>query len=282
MSSSASSIRQASLGNRERKPSETLRHCSWALCASGWAKTVRMVAPPSVELPWGPGRESVPHEVHPTPLPRGSYQCGLDGALQASVRVAGDQPHPREPPGDQRAQKRCPECPIFAGAHVEAQHLPLAGLCVHPHGYDHRCGGHPTVLAGLDVSGVDPDVGIGTFQRPASEALDLLIELLAQLRDPALTDAAHPQRLYQLIHLAGGDAVDVGFLDNCCQGSLGPPSRLEERGEVAAVSYPEAPSVPRSQPSCPRSAPCSRCAVLRVRGCARDAQRLRALRPPSP
>jgi len=70
--------------------------------------------------------------VHPTLLPRGPYQDGLHGALQVSVRVASDQPNSREPPGDQRAQKRRPECPILAGTHVQPQHFPLAALAFTP------------------------------------------------------------------------------------------------------------------------------------------------------
>ena len=39
-------------------------------------------------------------------------------------------------------------------------------LCaVHPDGDDHRHGDHPAVLADLDVGGVEPDVGVGAFQR---------------------------------------------------------------------------------------------------------------------
>ena len=45
-----------------------------------------------------------------------------------------------------------------------------------------------SVLAGLEVGSVDPDVGVGTFQWPASETLELLIELLAQLGDVRLLE----------------------------------------------------------------------------------------------
>ena len=122
--------------------------------------------------------------VHPAPLPGGALQDRLDGALQAPVGVAGYQPHPAEAPGHQRAQERRPECPILAGTYVEAQDLPLAALAVHPDGDDHRHRDHPPVLAGFDVGGVEPHVGVGAFQRPVPEALDLLVELLAQLLTP--------------------------------------------------------------------------------------------------
>ncbi len=76
--------------------------------------------------------------VNPTPLPGGSHQDRRNGALQTPVSVAGYEPHSTEPSCDQRTQEGAPECPILAGSHVEAQNLPLAGLRLHPHGYDHR------------------------------------------------------------------------------------------------------------------------------------------------
>jgi hypothetical protein len=59
---------------------------------------------------------------------------------------------------------------------------------LHPDGYDHRCGGHPAVLAGLEVSGVDPDVGVSAFERSVTEELDLPSELFAQLGDIRLLE----------------------------------------------------------------------------------------------
>jgi len=106
-----------------------------------------------------PGSRLRSDGVHTAPLPRGPLQDGRNGALQTSVGIARDQPYPREPPCHQRAQKRRPECPVLAGTNVEAKYLPLSGIRLHPHGYDHRCGGYSTVLAGLEVGGVDPDVG---------------------------------------------------------------------------------------------------------------------------
>jgi hypothetical protein len=44
-------------------------------------------------------------------------------------------------------------------------------------------------VAGLDVGGVDPD--IGAFQQPIAEALDSLVELLAEPAHLPLADAVH-------------------------------------------------------------------------------------------
>jgi hypothetical protein len=53
----------------------------------------------------------------------------------------------------------------------------------HPHGYDNCDRGHMSVLAGFDVSGVDPHVGLSAFERPAPETLDEEVEFFAQLGD---------------------------------------------------------------------------------------------------
>lgn len=45
-----------------------------------------------------------------------------------------------------------------------------------------------SVLAGFDVSGVYPHVGVDTFERSVTEALDLFVELFAQLGDIRLLE----------------------------------------------------------------------------------------------
>ena len=45
-----------------------------------------------------------------------------------------------------------------------------------------------SVLAGFDVGGVDPDVGVGAFQLSVTETLDLFVELFAQLGDIRLLE----------------------------------------------------------------------------------------------
>jgi hypothetical protein len=47
-----------------------------------------------------------------------------------------------------------------------------------------------------------------------------------------------PQLLDQPVDLAGGDAVDIGLLDDGDQGLLGPPARRQEGREVAAGAQP--------------------------------------------
>src|SRR6185295_15534514 len=52
----------------------------------------------------------------------------------------------------------------------------------------------------------------------------------------ALRDAAHAERLDQLVHRACGDALHIGFLDNGGECLLGQPPWLQEAGKVAALS----------------------------------------------
>src|SRR3712207_2904355 len=70
-------------------------------------------------------------------------------------------------------------------------------LPYHPNGDHHRSRTHPTVLASLHVGCVEPHVGVSALQRSVPKALDLLVELLTKLRNPALGDARHAQSLHQ-------------------------------------------------------------------------------------
>jgi hypothetical protein len=67
-------------------------------------------------------------------------------------------------------------------------------------------------LAHLHVGGVDPQIRPIPLDRPIEEGLDPLVDLLAQPVDLALGDAAHAERLDQVVDRAGGDALDIGFL----------------------------------------------------------------------
>ena len=81
-----------------------------------------------------------------------------------------------------------------------------------------------------------PQVRPIAFDRTLQEGLHPLVDLLAQPADLALADAAHAERLHQIIHRARRDAVDVGFLDHGGQCLLGHEARLQEAGEVAAFA----------------------------------------------
>ena len=96
-------------------------------------------------------------------------------------------------------------------------------------------GDDPPGFSRLHVRRIDPQVRPVTFQRAREEGVHPLVDLSAQPRDLALADPAHPHRLDQLVHRAGGDALDVRFLDHGGEGFLGRAARFEETREVAAL-----------------------------------------------
>jgi hypothetical protein len=67
-----------------------------------------------------------------------------------------------------------------------AQHLAPA-VAVHPDGHDHRDRDDPAGLADLHVGRVEPEIGPVAFDRPVEEALDPVVDLLAEPADLALT-----------------------------------------------------------------------------------------------
>lgn len=71
-------------------------------------------------------------------------------------------------------------------------------------------------------------------ERPCAKRLDLGIELGAHPGDLGLRHAVEPERLHEIVDLAGGDAVNVRLLHHPQQRPLRPPARLQQRGEVAA------------------------------------------------
>ena len=138
----------------------------------------------------------------------------------------------------------------FRGADVHAEHLAPA-VAVDADGDDHRHRDDAAVLAHLHVGGVDPQIGPVAFDRAVEEGLDPLVDLLAQPADLALGDAAHAQRLDQVVDRARRDALDVGFLDHRGQRLLGHPARLQEAREVAALAQLRDAQLDRAGPRLP-------------------------------
>src|SRR5690606_34363638 len=104
------------------------------------------------------------------------------------------------------------------------------------HGDYHGDRDDPPGLAHLHVGGIDPQVRPVSFERAVQERVHALVDLPAQARDLALGDPAHAHGLDQLVHRAGRDALDVGFLDDGGEGLLARAARFEEPGEVAALA----------------------------------------------
>ena len=151
------------------------------------------------------------------------------------MRVGDHQLHPAQAPTRQRAQEARPERLGLRGPDAHAQHFALP-VGVHRDGDYHGHRDDPPGLPHLHVGRVDPQIRPVAFDRAIQERPHPLVDLGAQPRDLALGDPAHPHRLHQLVDRAGGDALDVGLLDHRGERLLGRPTRLEEPGEVAALS----------------------------------------------
>ncbi len=91
-------------------------------------------------------------------------------------------------------------------------------------------------LAHLQVSGVEPQIAPFAFDRPLQEGRDPLIDVLAQLGNLALRDAAEPHGLDQLVDPAGREAANPGFLDDRNQRLLGDFARLQKGRKIGALA----------------------------------------------
>src|SRR5712692_4241048 len=116
-----------------------------------------------------------------------------------------------------------------------AEHLaPPVG--VDTDGDDDRDRDDVVIAPCLDVGGVEPDIGPLALDRATEEGLHPLVDLAAQPRYLALANAFQAHRTHQIVDRAGRDALDVGFLDDCCQRLLGQAAGLEKGREVAAAA----------------------------------------------
>ncbi len=122
-------------------------------------------------------------------------------------------------------------------AHGQAQDLTVA-VGRHAGGHDDGLGHHPGAVVGLDVGGIDEDVGeLDVVQPPLPELADSTVELGADAADLALGDpSVDAQGPDQIVDLASRDPVDEGFHDHRPQRPVDAATGLEQRGEEAAVA----------------------------------------------
>src|SRR6185437_9115745 len=97
------------------------------------------------------------------------------------LRVTDDQLAAQQPTLEQAPEEHCPERLGLGLADVQADDLPAARL-VDAVGDDHALAPDAPAVSDLLDLGVDEQVGVGAFQRPRAERLDLLIQARA---DPA-------------------------------------------------------------------------------------------------
>jgi hypothetical protein len=153
------------------------------------------------------------------------------------VRVGHDEPHPRQAARPQGAQEARPEGAVLGVAHVEPEDLALAARG-HPRGHDDGLGDDRRPVVGLDVGGVEEEVGEGdVVEGPLPEAADHAVELAADAGHLALADAGlDAEGGHEVVDLACRDAVDVGLHDDRPEGLVDAPAGLEEGREEAALA----------------------------------------------
>ena len=159
----------------------------------------------------------------------------LHRGFDAFVGVGDDELDAAQPARRQGAKELRPEGLCLRGPESLAQNL-AAAVRIHADSHYRRDRDDPAAFTHLHVSGVDPHVGPGAFDRPVEELLDAAVDLLAKPRHLALGDAGHAHRLDQIVDGSRRDAVHVGFLDHRDHGLVGGAARLEKRREIRALA----------------------------------------------
>ena len=175
--------------------------------------------------------ERVAHEVDPAALPGGADDAG-DGRLQPLVRVRDHQLHAPEAAADEILEEARPERLRLGGADVQADDL-ASPVGVGGDGDYGRDRDDAPALAHLQVGRVEPHTGPVPVQRALQESPDALVDLLAELRDLALRDAAQPHRLDEVVDPARRHPRDPRLLDHRDQRLLRRLPGFQEGREVA-------------------------------------------------
>lgn len=177
--------------------------------------------------------------------------------LDALVGIGHDQLNAAQAAAGEFTRERRPERLGFRGANIHAENFAPA-VTFDADRDDHRDRYDAAVLAHLhaDMAG-----------RPRSDGRQtpshFVVDLAAPPADLALGDAGNADRLHQIVHRTGRDALHVGFLHHGGERLLGHASRLQEAREVGAAL--ECAVRPRRHGS-PRSARGNRYAWPDARG----------------
>ena len=173
-------------------------------------------------------------EVHGAALPGAAQDLG-DGLLQTFMSVGDSQSHAVQAASHKASQELAPEGLGLGLADVEGDDLAAPRL-VDAVGDHQGLVAHATGLAYTLHLGVEPEVGVATFERTPPEDVDLLVKHPAEAAHRGATHGLDTQLRHEALDLARTDAVDVGLGHNSDQGLLGPAARLQEAREVAARS----------------------------------------------
>jgi hypothetical protein len=158
-----------------------------------------------------------------------------DSSLEPFVRVRDHQLDAAQAAPGESTQKIDPEDLGLRGADCQAQDLAPA-VVVHGNRDNYRNRYDAPILAHLQVSCVEPQIGPVAFQRAVKKRRDLLVDLGAQWADLAFGDAGHAHRLHQIVDRTGRDAVHVRLLHDRGQSLLGQATWFEKRREIAAAA----------------------------------------------
>ena len=169
--------------------------------------------------------------------------------------VAGDQLDAVKATSDQATQEARPARAVLGRADVQPEDLPLP-VGVTRGGHQHRGRADAPALTHPHAEGVHPHQRVGTsVQRPVAPSSDQLVELLADPRDLRLGDALDAHRSGDLIDPPGGHALHIAGHDHAGQRPLGPPARLQDRGEEAAGTQLGDLQLDRADPGVPVAGP---------------------------
>ncbi|KAG0685815.1 hypothetical protein C6P40_004783, partial [Pichia californica] len=129
-----------------------------------------------------------------------------------------------------------PRRPGLRGGHPQPEDL-TAPVGVDPGGdHGHRVD-HPPALSDFHGQGVggEEHERAGLAQRPVTESLDVLVQLLGHPADLGFREGVDAELPYELVHAPGRDAGQVAVSDHGDQRGLGTFAALEEPfGEVRA------------------------------------------------
>ena len=117
-----------------------------------------------------------------TSLPGGAEQDRGDGTLEPLVGIADDEPHAREATAPQGAQEGRPEGAVLGVTDGQPEHLAIT-LGGHAGGDDDGLGHDRGTVVGLDVGGVEEDVGERDVTEGAVAEAGHDVSSSAQMRD---------------------------------------------------------------------------------------------------
>ena len=172
------------------------------------------------------------------------------------VGIGDHEFHPAQAAGGQAAQEPGPERAVLAVPDIHAQNLAVP-VGAHSDRDDHGLGHHLVIHAGLAVGRIQEHIRVaGVGQAAAAKRGDLIVEIGADPGDLALGDPRpDPERLDQIIDLAGGHPVQIGLHHHREQGLIHPPAAIEQRGEERPGAQLRDPQrqIPRRRGQRPRS-----------------------------